>query len=412
MAGVGVLGGYGPAAFDVDSYGQDYPPGPSAWLAGQTWPLRSNGHVYAADLNQQLSQPVEFLSHKPVVQVQQQVTQNIASNSTATSCAITHDTQIMDPWGMRSVSTDTSQVTVSSYTDGVWLVQGQVSFAASASSGVYAYEADLYVDGALYSKGERWAALGSHVTPSVADLMVLPVESWVQLYGWQNSGASVLTFANGVSSSALTARWVAGSGVSLPGGQMAAASQTYQTASGPQTVVPLPGTNGPLLTPPSPGTWTSLQEATSAQFNSDIRNSVLFLANVPVYRATQNTSNSIAANTNVGMTNMGISIDNWGAGSGTVWTAPVAGVYLVGGQVAFATGSSAFNGTAYLNATLSGVSSSYPGVTAYGENIASMALRTIRMSAGDTIQLGAISSAATTSQTGSNTRLFTVWLSK
>ncbi len=408
MPGVGVLGGYGPAAYDIDKYESDYPPGPSAWNAGLTFPLRRSSRLYANDLNQQLSQPVSFLAKKPMGQAAQMTAQSVVNN---TSVPLTMDTQVNDAWYMRAVESDTSQFSVGAYLDGIWLVQGQVPWAASSTTTADTYEADIWLDGSLSTRGERWAANGSHVTPRVCDLLVVaPNEQLVfHLAGQQLSGGSVATFTNATAFPAVTARWIAASGVSLPGGQMPA---TTQTAYGPNGPVTGP-VAGPLLTPPVPGTWTTLQEATSSQLNSDIRNNVLFLASVPAYQATQNGSQAVPASTNAALTGMTVNIDNWSAGSSTKWTAPCAGVYLVGGQVGFGTPGAAYSGWANLICDISGTTTTYSGTRAYGQYIASMALRVFRFSQGDTVQLGAAHSYTSTvnTLTGSNTRLFTVWLS-
>lgn len=364
--------------------------------------------MYANDLNQQLSQPVAFLARKPIANHSQATTQSLAAS---TSTPITMDTQITDPWGMRTVSGDTSQLTVRAYTDGIWFVQGFIPMAASVNSSSYFYETDIFINGSVYTRGERWASLGSHVTPGVADIIPCPAGTEIQLVGYQTSTAAVSTFSNTVAFPYMSARWVAANNT-LPGGQMPASSQTYQGPNGNQVYIPPNGSEGPLLTAPNPGTWTTLEEATSSQFNNDIRNSVLFMANVPVYRAIENTSQSVSASTSTPITNMLIETDNWGAGSSTVWTAPISGAYLVGGQVAYTTASSAMYGYAELICDISGTTSYYLGNRVYGETIASMVLRVIRFSAGDTVQLGAWSSASTTTYDGSNTRLFTLWLSQ
>jgi hypothetical protein len=406
MPGVGVLGGYGPAAYDIDEYDSDYPPGPKAWNAGFTFPLRSSRRLYANDLNQQLSQPVSFLAKKPMAQGAQMTSQSVANNTFA---PLTLDTQVNDPWYMRSDESDTSQLSVNAYCDGIWLVQGQVPWAASSTSVADEYEADIYLNGALATRGERWMANGSHVTPGVCDLFIANASTEFQLGGYQLWGSTLATFTNATAFPSLTARWIAASGVTLPGGQMPVTTQTLYGANGPVTGP----VAGPLLTPPAPGTWTTLQEATSAQLNSDIRNNVLFLSNVPVYKASQGTPQVVPASTATAMTGMAINIDNWSAGSATKWTAPCAGVYLVGGQVGFATPGAGYSGWPNLICDISGTTTTYSGKRAYGEYVAGMALRVLRLSKGDTVQLGAGHSYSSTVTTlaGSNTRLFTVWLS-
>lgn len=46
--------------------GADYPAGPAAWSAGQSFPLRIPEYLYANDLNQQLSAAVSFLATPPM----------------------------------------------------------------------------------------------------------------------------------------------------------------------------------------------------------------------------------------------------------------------------------------------------------------------------------------------------------
>jgi hypothetical protein len=301
---------------------------------------------------------------------------------------VTLDNEVSDSWWMHQTDADTSIITIPATTDGVWLVQGSIPYLPSG--GGSAYGADIWVGGSVYTKGERWegAGAGAHITPGVADLVKLSAGNTVQLGAFQSSPAAVSTYVsdtapwNSAGYPQITVRWVAATS----------------------------GTAG--LSPPSPGTW-SAGTVSSSQFNSDIRDSVKFLSYAPHCRVPQATGTSIPNATLTTVTGFTApTLDNYHAFSSNTWTAPVSGLYLLGAQVNFASGT-AYSANTALNLTISGSTAQYYGSKARGPAPASMVLRTFRLSAGDTAQVVAFqnSGSAKTTQTGSGTRFFSLWLS-
>lgn len=393
MGSVAIYGSYSPAVA-----GQDFPVGPAQWSAGATWPLRANKHVYANDLNEQLSAPVSFLSRKPMFKGSQQVNSQAIGPNTQTSVAL--DTEISDGWYTHSFLNDITKMAVPYSCDGIWLVQGCVPI-ASAPAGNFIYQTNLAKNNSIFANGQRLASTGLHVSPYVADLVTASTGDFFQLISFQTSTANVNTLnttgpSGGVqyfdnSFPQITARWVAANN-NLPAGVL----------------------NGVTLGIPNPGTWTSLQEVTTAQFNSDIRNSINFLANVPACRVSATGAPAgILTGTSAQITGLTSQIDNWHAFASNTWTCPVSGLYLVGGAVGFPSQASAYSTYTTLQATQSGVGHGYTGSNAYGVFPAGMALRTLRFTAGDTLTLQAFqnSGATLTPNLNGNTRMFTLWLS-
>jgi hypothetical protein len=409
---VGSYGGYQPAIA-----GADYPAGPSAWLAGQSWPLRLPPRVFAADLNQQLSSAVAFLSTKPQAKVVQQVHPTSFSNNIL--AWIDMDTEIDDAWGMHANSGDSSQVVVPQGCDGLWLVQGVVPFHAPSTLG-FMYEAKVnHQVGATanITNGERMEGWGNgaYPMPWAFDIFNASAGDYFQLGGQQTSGSTVSAGINTAASGGiqfnhayyplLTARWIAANN-SLPGGVIGV---PFLQGDGTWSAV-----ENVQLTVPSPGTWTSLQEATSARFNSDILNSVLFLSNVPVARANFSSPAVVPRNAYSQVTGLTVQMDNWSAfnTSTSTWTAPVNGVYLIMGQVSYPSQGVLFTDSVRISATISGVSTTWDGAASYGDNVAASAVRQMRLSAGDTIQLYTWqNSSSNLAPDGPNCRLITVWMS-
>lgn len=394
MAGVGVDGGYAPPiAIGPPAVTYDYPPGPSKWQAGATWPLRSSGQVYALDLNQQLSQAVAFLSRKPMFQGVQSARQPIQPSS---STPVNLDTEIADPWQMHNNGSP-SLVTVPYACDGVWLVTGSIPYDVY-TAGSY-YVAEIAYNTSTIITGEMVQSPGTtRVEPAIADLISASAGDTFQLYARQTSASAVDTrvlmradYLNYYTPT-LTARWVA-SGASLPGGVL----------------------NGIQLGLPNPHTWNYDQEATSATFNSDIRDSVLFLANVPACRGmATGTPAALTSGTAGQVTGLTANIDNWNTWNATTntWTCPLSGLYLVYGQVGIPTQGSALSAQAQLHCTLSGVTTDYRGAAAYGSSVVAVVMKPVRFTAGDTFQLyGWQNGGSLAPNTVTNTRFFTLWLS-
>jgi hypothetical protein len=422
MNSIGTLGGY---SVPQNSLGGlltvDYPLGPSQWTAALSWPLRKSSRVYAADLNRQLSQAVAFLSRKPMFQGVQYTAQSIA---TSTTVPVTLDTEITDPWTMHQISSDTSQVIVPQAADGIWLVQGTVPFAASGVGHYYSSQIQYTPNGGSPTviSGERIQSNGTRVEPDCADLISANAGDTFQICGFHTTGTSVNTWVstsstpavayNDFASPLMTARWVASSS-NVPGGVIHVAVP----AGWVNDFTAIAQTVNLTLTAPNPGTWTSLQEATGAQFNSDIRNSVLFLSHVPACRTWANgTIGSIASGgSGSAVTGMQATIDNWSAfnPATNTWTAPISGSYLLYGQVGFPTQASAFTASAYLFCTISGSTFTYNGANAFSATPAGTVMKQLRRTAGDKVQLFGFQNfgSALTPSSQTNTRFFALWQS-
>jgi hypothetical protein len=418
MADAGVYGGYGPPARVIGGtdLNLDYPPGPQIWPAGLTWPLRTPERVFASDLNEQLSMPVAFLSRKPVFQGAQYASQSIPASILT---PVTLDTEISDAWNMHNVYTDVSQILIPAWTNGVWLVQGSIPYTTTAAGA--AYQVSILHNGTQYAAGEKISATGAgRITPAVADLISCATPDYLQLAAFQTTAGAVSTYVNTGSGPnqyydsaypVLTARWAAWSGT-VPDGVCSLPSQTAISAAG-AVIQPASSTT---LAIPSPGTWTSLQEATSVQFNNDIRNSVLFLANIPYFRAVATGSPAgIGSGTAAQVTGMTATLDNWSKFNATTstYTIPVSGDYLVGAQTGWPAQSASFSCSSIIHAVQSGTANSYPGQSSNGENVAAMVLRVLRFTAGDTIQMYGFQNFGSTLAPSANvsTRMFALWMS-
>jgi hypothetical protein len=261
---------------------------------------------------------------------------------------------------------------------GIWLVNGAVAYGGSSGSN---FDAFLNVNGAPVP-GAAYADRASVQVP-VADLLQLTVGEYVCLMGL--AGVNVSTAVGANNFSYLNMRWAA-------------------NASGTAS-----------LTPPNPASWTAGQLCTATNFNQQIYDSVSFLSYVPFFRASQSTSQSVATGTTTGITNLTSTLDNYGAFNlGTnKWDCQVSGTYLVGYQVGFANSSGAAYAAA-LNTDISSVSTTYwSGAVASNSSTIIGGMKTMRFSAGDTVQLAGWqdSGGSLSTQTSGNTRFFTLWMS-
>lgn len=406
MAGVGTYGGYAPP---VTSGGVpvDYPVGPVAWTSTATWPVRTPERLYANDLNAQLSAPMSFLMRKPMFQgAQQQAVQSVSPN---TWTGITLDTEIYDPWSMHNDSSDTSRIIIPYGCDGIYLVQGCIPFLPTAT-GAYVYSAGIMHNGTVTAAGDKLAYESGQIQSGAADLVVCAQGDYLQLGGWCTYTSAVDTNINVGSAGTvqylnyatplMTGRWVAASGQSLPGGTFSGGAY-----------------NGITVGIPDPATWAANEEATANLFNSNIRNSVLFLANVPVFRATMTgTPAEIPSGTNTQVTGLVETIDNWGAfnASTSTWTCPLSGAYLVIGSAGFNSESTAFTQSSSAHCVQSGTTNNYSGSGGYAVWNTEQVMRTLRFTAGDTMQLYTYqnSGSSLTLNGAADNRLCALWVSE
>jgi hypothetical protein len=102
--------------------------------------------------------------------------------------------------------------------------------------------------------------------------------------------------------------------------------------------------------PTPPAAFTGSTSVTSTLMNNGVTNTLNFLNQPPLFQATSINSNTIASGTatQVSLTAPGASpflpqVDTFNGLSGSTYTVPVSGVYLVHGSVAYSSSGSAFN---------------------------------------------------------------------
>jgi hypothetical protein len=408
MAGVGTYGGYspgviigggggsagttaGPASWTPTAGGGiPYPPGPSVWPAGQSWPLNETGQVNGQDLNQQLSLPVSFLAAKPFFQGAQWTPQSIP-NTPSPGQPVTLDTEMADAWNMHANYSDSSQVVIPDGCDGIWLFQGNIPFSATAN---HRFRAMGLYNGTEYSGGEQFGWAQNPVSVDYADLIPCNAGDILQLAAWQDSGAAVNTFASSNSTGAtpffngdfpaFRLRWVAGGS----------------------------GTSG--LSAPNITAFFQ-NPVTSADFNNYITNSVNFLSYVPYCRAIQTTPQAaISSGASTQMTGMTSMLDNygqWNAATST-WTCQVPGIYLLFCQAGFPNQGTAYAASSFLRITSGGNTASFNGSKGWSFNPVASVMRRFRLNAGDTVQVfGFQTSGSGQVPQSADVRFFSLWQS-
>jgi hypothetical protein len=212
---------------------------------------------------------------------------------------------------------------------------------------------------------------------------------FIQPVARQDSGGTVNLNTSGVNLPTTSIRWVCS-----------------PTGSAPLAIPP-------LTTVPNP--------ITSAWMNANIRDTISFLIFPACMKAHYTAGSSVLANSTLATPQVvpltTIDMDNYGAfttGASAKYTIPVAGRYLVAGQVNLASSSTA---TWYACGVLVNSSTLYwGGITRFaGSGLAGGAgiAKRIRFNAGDTVQLVAAQasggSIAYNTAAGNQTRLITLW---
>ena len=166
------------------------PVAPTVAVLGQ--PARAGSQFNA------LAAQVAFLLDPPVVYAYQTAANN-CPDSTVT--LITMDAELVDTDNVHSTSTNTSRLTI--VTAGRYRVLGQLSYNVSGAVG--------YRDARLLKNGAN-VALTRIPAPNaisytqVYDEILCAVGDYIELAGFQNSGAAVAT-GTGVNTTFLKARW-------------------------------------------------------------------------------------------------------------------------------------------------------------------------------------------------------------
>lgn len=404
MSGVGVSGGYGPPVNTVGMTGIEYPPGPSGWTAGTDWGQMSGTVFRASDLNQQLSLPLDYLTNPPMFQGLQLTTESTSWTEAFVNSMLADpttqplilnstgfDTPTVDPWGAWNQAEDNSMWWVPEGMGGMWLVSGTVPLAVPQTG--LQYEVD-FVNGLFSGASGQCGAMSTTSSPimmNVLDLSIGWPEAWYGTYqidGYQsitkNAASTITTYVQTGSgnstpsiSGSISARWVANNPV----------------------LYPLPDGYEFPLSLPDPQAWTSSTELTSDVLNSQVRDAVTFLANVPYMRASNDydTAQSIASATSTTLSQLTpdlngtpYGMDPWNTfdTSKSVWTAPMDGVYLCVANASFdlrAAPASAFAMYPTLRVISGGVTTAYDGAKSYGLAPGNMCIKTLRLKAGDTV---------------------------
>lgn len=376
------------------------------------WTLQSGSVFTAAGLNQQFSLPLDYLVNPPMFQGLNlsAVSQTLGTTGiTAQDIQIPFDTPTVDPWGCWNQQTDNTIWWTPNGMAGMWLYSGSVALVPTAGQQYQAVtQAGLGIGGWATGQATTMGTASSPVVVHVVDLL----PAWAQAFG-----IVLMGYTNPVPT--MTTYVQTGSGNNTP--SVASSFSGRWVANNP-VMTPLPEGYSFPLTVPSPQAWTNTTALTSAGMNSQVRDAITFLANVPYVRVNcpSGGGQSIPSSVSTVLTNLSqdnfvqpsYGLDPWNTWneSTSTWTAPIDGVYLCCCRVSFPfPGSSYFNMYPGLTITTSGTTSNYSGSKSYSTGPAAMVIRTFRFKAGDTIRPYVYQSAST-AQTVHDAVFFTLWL--
>lgn len=112
-----------------------------------------------------------------------------------TETAIALDAEAFDTHGFHSPTTNASRLTIPAGMAGYYLIAGQIRFASSATGG---RSASIYKNSATFLANTPAAAAGSTSTAIATQAVAyLAVGDYVELTGWQSSGAALSTEVSG-----------------------------------------------------------------------------------------------------------------------------------------------------------------------------------------------------------------------
>lgn len=156
--------------------------------------------VTAAELNTEIHDAVTFLSAPPLFVAAQSATQSIA---TGTVVPINFDTETVDSYNGHSNTSNNSRYTAQ--VAGWYLVCGQVAWAGSSAG----YRTSLLtVNGGSFQNTEMPASASTvFMVPAVARSLFLNVGDYVELNGYQTSGAALSTYSSGAYQSTFNVLW-------------------------------------------------------------------------------------------------------------------------------------------------------------------------------------------------------------
>lgn len=358
-----------------------YPPVP----APGTW---TNTPVLVSSLRDDVSNSVAFLASRPAFSGYCTGNPSISANSFT---PVVIDTEYFDTWAGHA-PLGTSPQNYYCQAAGWYLAEGFIPWNYTGGSFV-AFAAAIGVSGTAISEGQAQVISGG-VNPGMfaADLVQMvrtgipdsANSDYLQLMAFTNHSSFTLQGTT-PNLPTLSARWV---------------------GSGAASALSVPA-NGTFPVPPA--------YVDQAWLNTNIRDTVGFLANPPMLRYTYVPgSQTIASGSWATATKVTLntaSLDNysaWSAGSNQ-WVAPVAGVHYIYGQVALASSAAAsYAAGVTVNGTTTWGQSYINGVTTAGTIICSFAEH-FRLNAGDTVALAGFQNAGSALSVKVQTRLCIFW---
>jgi hypothetical protein len=359
-------------------------PNPRTWAAADL--------VTVPRLRADVTNAVAFLSQRPYFIGQCSTGPSTAS---ATDTPLPLDTELTDAWNAHVGPPAATPGAFWGPVPGWYLVDVRAPFAFTSTTaapfmagvqGVAGGSAFGPVHGALTVNGSGSQTIVPRCVDLVSQLQTgAPNAStdYIQPTARQDSGGSVSLQNLAYDMPAVSIRWVCSA-----------------TGSAPIAVPPLTAVPTPI---------------TAAWLNANVRDTIKFLIFPPVCKAVA-TSGSVANSSLAspqGISPASVTFDNWAGFSAGKYTAPVAGRYLVAGQVNFA--SSSTTAMYACGVTAGGVTYWGGAVRFTGSSLAGGASVTkrVRLTAGQTVQLVAAQSTGgslSLNGTAANqTRLIVVW---
>jgi len=374
----------------------------------RTWGASGPEPVLVPELRGDVTNAVTLFENPPMVAVTGITAQSIANT---TETLVTMGGELTDPWG-NHVGTNSG---IYPSLPGWYLCESTVPTSYGTATGVNVAGIGAVQGGgslSYFDGGKVAMEAGFSAQPTAAKLVristVSPPTDYYAASTYQSSGAAQNTQVTASKFPILHAHWVAA----------------------------LTGTTG-LPVPPTATTWPAPPSyMTSAMLNSDVRDAIRFLTYPPIVEAQSGANQSIASQsspptTGTALTNLtNETIDNYSAFASSTFTAPVAGLYFMYGQVSFSE-AGITTGQAR-GAGLTVTSSNYNSgttITLWGsveapctgsstsQNLGHCAVvrRHIRLNAGDTVRLAAYSAeSGAASRTAGNAgnsqcRFIAVW---
>ncbi|MEU9002586.1 hypothetical protein [Streptomyces sp. NPDC048551] len=156
-------------------------------------PIPAGGTITAAVL--------QLIDAKPIAVLQQTVTQSVANGAWA---VLTFDTEITDPNGGHSTSSNTSRYTCQ-YA-GWYRVTGRAAFATNATG---SRGARIHKNGSFIQGAANLAGAGTlNGISEVSHILSLAVGDYLEVAGGQNSGGSLSTSYAGEAASMMYVEWI------------------------------------------------------------------------------------------------------------------------------------------------------------------------------------------------------------